>query len=236
MTHRGQQQLSQSLVQLDRDAERVVERGREAWASLRADETFEKWIAIGRAIEVGRSETMRALHTNRPAGAQWSRVFGAWLAEQGFAEIDKGVRSRLQDCLDHLPEIEAWRQNIGLAQRLQLNHPNSVWRKWQAAARQPAPAPGSGPAPALAAGNRKDAEIMRLQEELDAAQHEIARLRRSGETVSEGRDWSWQDRPEDIAAAMLRLYPDKAKRLGSALQNLAKATQPAATRRARAKA
>jgi CO dehydrogenase nickel-insertion accessory protein CooC1 len=25
--------------------------------------------------------------------------------------------------------IDAWRQNMGLAQRLQLNHPNAVWRK-----------------------------------------------------------------------------------------------------------
>src|SRR6267154_3248432 len=85
--------LAQSLVHLDHDAERVVERGRQAWKSLRNDETFEKWIAIGRAIEIGRNETMRLLHSNRPAGAQWSRVFGAWLAENGFDEIDKGVRS-----------------------------------------------------------------------------------------------------------------------------------------------
>jgi hypothetical protein len=46
---------------------------------------------------------MRALHTNRPFGAQWSRVFGARLSENSFDEIDKGVRSRLQNCLDNLP-------------------------------------------------------------------------------------------------------------------------------------
>jgi hypothetical protein len=75
------------------------ERGRQAWKSLRSDETFEKWIAIGRAIEIGRNETMRALH--RPAGAQWSRVFGAWLAENGFDEIDKGVRLRPRSDISH---------------------------------------------------------------------------------------------------------------------------------------
>ena len=41
---------------------------------------------------------------------------------------------------------------------------------------------------------------------------------------SERRDWTWHDTPEQIAAAMLRLYPDKAKRLGSTLQNAAKST------------
>jgi len=37
-------------------------------------------------------------------------------------------------------------------------------------------------------------------------------------------DWTWHDTPEQIAAAMLGLYPDKAKRLGAALQNAAKST------------
>jgi hypothetical protein len=55
-------QLTQSFVQLDNDNAPVVERGRQAWKSLRSDETFEKWVAIGRAIGIGRNETMRAVH------------------------------------------------------------------------------------------------------------------------------------------------------------------------------
>jgi hypothetical protein len=213
-------QLAQSLVQLDHDAERVVERGRQAWRSLRNDETFEKWIAIGRAIEIGRNEMMRLLHSNRPAGAQWSRVFGAWLSENGFDEIDKGVRSRLQNCLDNLPAIEMWRQNIGLGQRLQLNHPNTVWRKWQAAKEMPQRADRSTSPPP----NRKDLEIVRLQEELDAANKKLCEYERQHGNVTEGRDWTWHDTSDAIAAAMIAAYPDKAKRVGSALQNLSKST------------
>jgi hypothetical protein len=215
-------QLAQSFIQLDDDSARVVERGRQAWKSLRSDETFEKWIAIGRAIEIGRNETMRALHTNRPFGAQWSRVFGAWLSENGFDEIDKGVRSRLQNCLDNLPAIEAWRQNIGLGQRLQLNHPNTVWRKWHAAARAAAPTKNDGstsPPP-----NRKDMEIVRLQGELDALTRKLCEIERAQGNITEGRLWTWHDTTDDIAAAMLAAYPDKDKRLGSALQNLSKST------------
>jgi hypothetical protein len=44
-------------------------------------------------------------------------------------EIDKGARSRWQSCLGNPPAIEQWRQNIGLTQRLRLNHPTVVWSR-----------------------------------------------------------------------------------------------------------
>jgi len=213
-------------IKLDHDSQTIVTRGREAWKSLRADETFEKWVAIGRAIEAGRVAIMRFLNTNQPKGRVWSETFGQWLRENEFDQIDKGVRSRLQTCLDNLPAIEAWRQTLGLTLRLQLNHPNAVLRRWQAS--REAPKKGNGPAP----GNRKDEAIMRLQDELDAAQRELRQLKKGHDDLTEGRDWTWHDTPEQIAAAMLKLYPDKAKRLGSALQNLAKST----TRKPKARA
>jgi hypothetical protein len=154
--------------------------------------------------------------TARPAhnGAGFSAAGSARTA------LTRSTRESAHGCKtaskNHLPEIEAWRQNIGLTQRLKLNHPNTVWRGWQAA--QTASNKGDGsisPPP-----NRKDMEIVRLQEELDAANRKL----RNRDDLSEGRDWTWHDTPEQIAAAMLRLYPDKAKRLGSALQNAAKST------------
>src|ERR1700730_8273358 len=124
-------------VNFDHDSQTLVSRGREAWHTLRNDETWEKWIAIGRALEAGRTAIMRHLHTNQPKGRIWSEVFGAWLKENEFDQIDKGVRSRLQTCIDNLTEIEAWRQTIGLTLRLQLNHPNAVLRRWQTARQVP---------------------------------------------------------------------------------------------------
>jgi hypothetical protein len=205
-------------VEFDHDSQTIVTRGREAWQSLRNDETWEKWIEIGRAIEAGRNAIMRHLHTNQPKGRAWSETFGAWLQENEFDQIDKGVRSRLLTCLENLPAIEAWRQTLGRTLRLQLNHPNAVCRRWQTAKAMPNKDPGSTPP----RQNRKDVEIMRLQGELDAA---VSKLRAfEHDKISEGRDWDWQDTPQEIAQAMLRLYPDKAKRLGAALQNLAKSS------------
>jgi hypothetical protein len=202
-------------VTLDHDSEILVSRGREAWRTLRNDETWEKWIAIGRALEAGRTSIMRQLHTNQPKGRIWSEVFGAWLEDTGFAEIDKGVRSRLQTCLDNLAEIETWRNTLGLTLRLQLNHPNAVFRRWQASRQAPAKGPGNSARPGLRE------EVLRLQSELDAAQREIARLR---EGYDAGNDWDWQDAPDEIAKAMLRARPDKAKRVGAAILSLSKST------------
>jgi hypothetical protein len=72
--------------------------------------------------------------------------------------------------------------------------------------------------------NRKDMEIVRLQEELDTAYRKLRELERQHGNITEGRDWTWHDTPDAIAAAMLAAYPEKAKRLGSALQNLSKST------------
>lgn len=212
-------------INLDHDSQTIVTRGREAWKSLKADETWEKWVAIGRAIEAGKAAIMRFLNTNQSKGRIWSETFGQWLRENEFDQIDKGVRSRLQSCLDNLPAIEAWRQTLGLTLRLQLNHPNAVLRRFQAAKTMPKD-PGKSPAP-----NRKDMEIVRLQEELDTANRELRQLKRNRDDLTEGRDWTWHDKPDDIARAMMLTHPDKAKRLGSALLDLAKST----TRKPRAK-
>jgi hypothetical protein len=205
-------------VKLDHDSEILVSRGREAWRTLRNDETWEKWVAIGRALEAGRTAVMRQLHTNEPRGKRWSETFGAWLRENDFDQIDKGVRSRLQTCLDNLPAIEAWRQTLGLTLRLQLNHPNAVLRRFQAARAAPnhEGPPGAGDAKPGLRG-----EVIRLQAELDAASREIARLRQGWD---EGNDFDWQDTPEDIAKAMLRAHPDKAKRVGAAILAQSKST------------
>jgi hypothetical protein len=202
-------------IRLDHDTQTLVSRGREAWRTLRNDETWEKWIAIGRALDAGRTAIMRQLGTNQPKGRTWSEVFGAWLRENDFDQIDKGVRSRLQTCLDNLAGIEAWRQTIGLTLRLQLNHPNAVLRRWQATHQTPAKGPGNSGRPGLRE------EVLRLQSELDAAERQIERLKRRED---EGNDWDWQDTPEEIAKAMLRSHPAKAKRIGAAILAQSKST------------
>ena len=45
--------------------------------------------------------------------------------------MDKGDRSRLLIVMDNLPQIEQWRQTLTPTERLRLNHPDAVLRKWK---------------------------------------------------------------------------------------------------------
>lgn len=118
---------------MDAETAKIVSAGRRAWGELKMKDLWPHWVAVGRAIQAGRAAMMNYLRIDPsrnepPSGRQWSEHFGAWLKETGFDEIDKGVRSRLEKCMDYLPEIESWREDIGLTRRQQYNHPNTVWR------------------------------------------------------------------------------------------------------------
>jgi len=114
----------------DKLEQEAVNHGRDAWQRLRTDQTFEDWLLVGQALEIGRGWARR--RANAPSGRGFNEAFSGWLAENGFADIDKGTRSRLADIMEHRPEIEQWRQGLALAERLRKNHPNSIWRGWEA--------------------------------------------------------------------------------------------------------
>jgi hypothetical protein len=115
-------------------------------------------------------------------------------------------------------------------QRDRWNHPDAVKRHYLAEhgeGRGPAGTAAKSPSPQ----QKQKAEVVRLQDELDAAEKRIRTMEQGQDNVSEGRDWTWQDQPEDIAKAWFRLYPTKAVRAASALLQLAKATTPKRRRR-----
>jgi|SRR5215469_2012274 len=117
---------------MDAETAKIVNAGRHAWRELKKKDTWPYWVAVGRAIQAGKAAMMSYLRiepAKKASGRQWSQQFGDWLKDNGFAEIDKGVRSRLEDCMDNLPAIEAWRETLG-ARRADFNHPNTVWRQW----------------------------------------------------------------------------------------------------------
>lgn len=156
----------------------VVTAGQEAWKALQKDESWEKWVTVGKAIDAGKRQTMLELRTNSPKGKVWSTVFGSWLAGTGFDKIDKSARSRLQNCIDQLPAVEKWRRTLTISERLQLNHPTTVLRKFLAATATPKKKDDQATDDKPKAKRATAVEVERLQRELSAAHAEIDRLQK----------------------------------------------------------
>ena len=149
----------------------VIDRGRQAWKNIRRDQAFEDWLMVGRALLIGRGAAMAEAGKNTPQGKGYATAFGKWLSDNGFADMDKGDRTRLTHIMDHEAEVIAWRNTLTLTERLRLNHPTSVWRRFEAANRpiRPKLSPLARDLMAVTGGvaERRDEEVERLRETLE---------------------------------------------------------------------
>ena len=72
-------------------------------------------VTIGLAFRAARSDICRLLQIKHPnddgGGARYSKMMKAWLAKYEV-DIEKSVRSKLLDCIDHLTAIEEWRTSL----------------------------------------------------------------------------------------------------------------------------
>ena len=115
------------------ERDRVSRQGTEAWRRLKREKSWGDWIKVGEALQVGRDWAMNQASTNKPEGKGYNLAFGEWLVKYKLDDMDKGDRCRLFEVIDNLPMIEQWRKTLTLNQRLSLNHPNSVLRKFKRA-------------------------------------------------------------------------------------------------------
>ena len=104
----------------------VIRRGQEAMERKRR--SFDDWMLIAEALQVGRTEVMRVLHTNKPTGGRYKKAMGEWLFTRSFHLIDKCTRNHLLECLRHRTEIAKWRATLTEAGRFSFNHPTTVLR------------------------------------------------------------------------------------------------------------
>ena len=118
----------------------VDRRADEAWEALRTRPDWNKWLAIGEALLHARLMIMRETHSNRPTGRRYSESFSAWLDKRKFSNMDGSDRARLFTVMENLGAIKIWLHTLTDTERLRLNHPSSVLRKWHARTRTPDPA------------------------------------------------------------------------------------------------
>jgi hypothetical protein len=188
--------------------------GQEAWSRLANSQSWKDWTLVGDALLAGRAEALRSAHTNKPEGRRYNEEFGDWLRANKFDVIDKSTRSRLFECLAHRNEIEPWRATLTTFQRLELNHPAVVLRRWKKTiVKKPDDA------------KPKLSPIAKLRKSVFTLDEENARLKRE---LGLGAPFTPNDKPTDQAAVVFRILhcsPSAARALSRALNKLARAAE-----------
>jgi hypothetical protein len=105
--------------------EEILARARQAANRLVSGHAWSDWVAVGRALAIGKTEAMREAHTNKPDGRLYAAAMARWLTRVGLDRVvgDRATRSHLLDLIEHLEAVEAWRRTLPLNRRVQLNHP-----------------------------------------------------------------------------------------------------------------
>jgi hypothetical protein len=171
--------------------EAVVRAGQEAWGRLRSNATWNDWKQVGKAHVIGRHKAMIEAGVNQPIGRRYNQAFGTWQRQFGFENLDQGDRARLFEVMGHVEEIDAWLATLTISERLRLNHPTTVLRKWKGSTVVPNPnvTPKPSPQAKLKAAN------IELQEELH-------RLNRDGG----GNAFTKNDNTKAIATAIIGTF------------------------------
>ena len=150
------------------DDDQIVLDAQKAAERLITGAAWNDWVTLGRAARVGRTEAMREAHVNRPEGRGYAVALHCWLARTGLDKVlgDNSTRSRLLDLIDHITDVEVWRQTLQGDKRLELNHPRVVWQHWQRSKVVPDPNKVQKPSP-----------VAQLKQSLIESQEEIAELK-----------------------------------------------------------
>jgi hypothetical protein len=113
--------------------QRTIKTGVECWQAIGRAESFEAWVKIGKALQIGRDYSLRTTGANRPMGRIYCKTYGLWLAKCGFNGIEKSVRSAALDLVEHLAEIEAWRGTLSEKRRGTLAEGNRASQEYRLA-------------------------------------------------------------------------------------------------------
>ena len=110
-----------------------IRQGEEAMARLEKGQSWDDWVKVMGALDIGRSTAMLQAKTNRPFGPRYTAAFGKWLrCHPAFESIHKTDRSRFLKCFDNLEAINDWRRKeVPACQLLKLNYPPTVLNHWE---------------------------------------------------------------------------------------------------------
>ena len=169
----------------------------EALGHLR--KTFEYWCVIGDMLNRYRGIAMRRTGINDPTSTSklLRNEYGAILKASPFCDLEESLRVGIQQCGD--PAIRAWHAALPENDRINLNHPEKVLKRWKQyqrnMARNVAGVPDKREA-AKAAKKAKADEKARVEANnaqvnadaiarTEAAEAELAKLKANGTTEAD---------------------------------------------------
>jgi hypothetical protein len=180
--------VAHKTIDLDGDTDTIAKKGTQAWQRIKKDRNWHDWLVVGEALIALREQAMEMAGipkgTNHPpTGGNFNSSMGDLLQQYKLDDMDKGDRSRLIKVMENRKEIEAWYNALPLNQRLRLNHPSTVLRKWEALNKFPGA--GTGKLTTLQKTEQllqiKIEEVEELKEEMDKLKAIIKELQEDKE-------------------------------------------------------
>ena len=177
-----------SMKMTDRDSDTLDRIGRammKAWSRLKRPKRKEwsEWMIIGEGLLEGRRWAMQVANVNRPQGKGYGTAFNEWLRRYKVDDMDKSDRAKLLRLMEQRPAIEEWRGTLTTSERLNLNNPTLVWRRWTADTRVKNPRPRTAGVSATEHG-RAQAMVQQLQARTEELERELVSARQSIDEVS----------------------------------------------------
>ena len=173
---------------------------------------WESWIAIGAGLAAGRTLAMLNARVSKPEGRRYSVAFSSWLSGSHYKTMDPDTRAALLRCYDKADLIEAWRrERLAPAQRLDLNHPRSVWRRYSKSLAEADPKPKLDRTPA-----RNKQREQHLELELrERTQQRDETLRRACDVEKRVEELEWENarlerEKEELRAEITKLAAENA--------------------------
>lgn len=111
---------------------RVIRDGMDAWEAVKKAESFSGWLAIGKALQVGKEVALKSTGANSAWGRVYSRAFSDWIKRHHFDRMPPPTRSVAIELAENAEAVTAWRNSLPERQRRHLIHPLSVTRRWKA--------------------------------------------------------------------------------------------------------
>jgi hypothetical protein len=103
-----------------------------AWSRIKraTQRLWADWTTkVGPALVLARTEAMAIAGTNQPQGKNYSAAMSALLQTYALDDMEKSIRKDLMDIMENLVAFNDWRDKQPIPTA--LNHPTTVWRKFQ---------------------------------------------------------------------------------------------------------